>query len=45
MIRFARTKEISNMSQVKVTQSVGRVVNQDIDSGAILMSSFFVDNG
>jgi sialic acid synthase SpsE len=43
MINFIRTKEISDMSQVDVVQSVGKVANQDIGLGAILMNGFFID--
>ena len=43
MIRFVRTKKVSDMSQVNVVQSVGRIFDQDIDSGAILMTNFFIN--
>jgi sialic acid synthase SpsE len=41
MIKFVRTKEISDMSQINVIQSVGKVIKQDIGLGAVLMHEFF----
>ena len=41
MINFIRTKGVSNMSQLDVIQSIGKIINQDLDQGTILMNQFF----
>jgi|APSaa5957512535_1039671.scaffolds.fasta_scaffold34700_2 N,N'-diacetyllegionaminate synthase len=42
VIKFLRTKEVSDMSQVEAVQLVGKAINQNVDAGTILMSNFFV---
>jgi len=41
MIKFIRIKKVSDMSQINVIQSVGKVIKQDIGLGAVLMHEFF----
>jgi len=43
MINFIRTKDISNMSQVDVIQSIGKTINRDLDLGTTLMNEFLID--
>jgi sialic acid synthase SpsE len=43
MINFKRTKEVSDMSQVDVIQSIGKIINRDIDLGTTLMNEFLID--
>jgi len=45
MIDFMRTKEVSDMSQVDVIQSVGREIGCDIRAGRVLLSGFLNDKG
>jgi sialic acid synthase SpsE len=43
MINFIRTKNISDMSQVDVIQSIGKIINQNLDMGTTLMNKFLID--
>ena len=43
MISFIRTKEVSDMSQVDVIQSIGKTINRDLELGATLMNEFLID--
>ena len=43
MIKFIRTKEISDMSQVDVVKSIGKKINKNIENGTILMSKYLID--
>ena len=40
MINFKRTKDMSDMSQVDVIESIGKTINRDLDLGTILMNEF-----
>jgi len=43
MIKFVRTKEISDMSQVDVIKSIGKKINNNLENGAILMNKYLID--
>jgi len=43
MIKFIRTKEISDMSQVDVVKSIGKKINKNLENGAILMNKYLID--
>jgi N,N'-diacetyllegionaminate synthase len=43
MIKFIRTNEISNMSQVDVVKSVGKKINQNLKNGTTLMNEHLID--
>jgi N,N'-diacetyllegionaminate synthase len=43
MINFIRTKEVSNMSQIDVIQSIGKIINRDLNFGTTLMNEFLMD--
>jgi len=43
MIKFVRTKNISDMSQVDVIQSIGKKINRNAFTGDVLMSEFLLD--
>jgi len=43
MINFKRTKDMSDMSQVDVIESIGKTINRDLDLGTILMNEFLTD--
>jgi N,N'-diacetyllegionaminate synthase len=40
-IKFIRTKEISDMSQLDVINSVGKKILKDLKNGTVLMSNYF----
>jgi len=43
MIKFIRTKEVSDMSQVDVVKSIGKKINKNLENGAILMNKYLID--
>ena len=43
MIKFARTKNISDMSQVDVVKSIGNRINKNIENGTVLMNKYLID--
>ena len=43
MIKFIRTKEISDMSQVDVVKSIGKKINKNLENGTILMNKYLID--
>ena len=43
MIRFIRTNEISDMSQVELIKSVGKKINKNLKCGTILMNKYLID--
>jgi N,N'-diacetyllegionaminate synthase len=43
MINFIRTKNISNMSQVDIIQSIGKTVNLDLDLGVTINNEFLIN--
>ncbi len=43
MIKFLRTKEISDMSQVDVVKSIGKKINKNLENGTILMNKYLID--
>jgi len=43
MIKFVRTKEISDMSQVDVVKSIGKKINKNLENGTILMNKYLID--
>ena len=43
IIKFVRTKEISDMSQIDVVNSIGKKINQNLENGAILMNRYLID--
>ena len=40
-IKFVRTKEISDMSQLDVISSIGKKISRNLKKGSILMSKYF----
>jgi len=43
MIKFIRTKEISDISQVGVVKSIGKRINKNLKNGTILMNKYLID--
>ena len=43
MIKFIRTKEVSNMSQTDVIKSIGKKINKNLENGTILMNEYLID--
>jgi N,N'-diacetyllegionaminate synthase len=43
MIKFIRTKEISDMSQLDVLKSIGKKIGKNLKKGSILMNNHFID--
>lgn len=43
MIKFLRTKEISDMSQLDVIKSIGKKIIKDVKKGTILMNRYFTN--
>jgi len=43
MIKFIRTKEISDISQVGVVKSIGKRINKNLENGTILMNKYLID--
>ena len=43
MIKFIRTKEISDMSQVDIVKSIGKKINKNLENGTILMNKYLID--
>jgi N,N'-diacetyllegionaminate synthase len=43
-IKFIRTKEISDMSQLDVINSIGKKISNNLKKGSILMSKYFIRN-
>lgn len=41
-IKFIRTKEISDMSQIDVINSIGKIIGNDLKKGTILMKKYFI---
>ena len=43
MIKFTRTKEVSDMSQVDVVRSIGKKINKNLELGALLMARYLIN--
>ena len=43
-IKFIRTKEISDMSQIDVIQSFGKKITRDLKAGTVLKTKHLSDN-
>ena len=43
MIKFTRTKEVSDMSQVDVVRSIGKKINKNLENGTLLMNKYLID--
>ena len=43
-IKFIRTKEISDMSQLDIINSEGKKILNDLKNGTVLMSNYFSEN-
>ena len=43
MIKFIRTKEVSDMSQMDVIKSIGKKINKNLENGAILKNKYLID--
>ena len=43
MIKFTRTKEVSDMSQVDVVRSIGKKINKNLENGTLLMNNYLID--
>ena len=43
MIKFIRTKEISDISQVGVVKSIGKRINKNLENGTILMNKYLIN--
>jgi len=43
MIKFLRTKEVSDMSQLDVINSIGKKISEDVQEGTMLMNKYFID--
>jgi len=41
-IKFIRTKEISDMSQLDVINSIGKIISKDLKKGKVLMKKYFI---
>ena len=41
-IKFIRTKEISDMTQLDVLNSIGKKIKTDLKRGSVLMSKYFI---
>jgi len=43
MIKFIRTKEVSDMSQMDVIKSIGKKINKNIKNGVVLKNKYLID--
>ena len=43
MIKFIRTKGVSDMSQVDVIKSIGKKINKNLENGSILMNKYLAN--
>ena len=43
IIRFTRTKEVSDMSQLDVINSIGKKISKNLKKGSVLMNNHFID--
>ena len=43
VIKFIRTKEVSDMSQLDVINSIGKKISKNLKKGSVLMNNHFID--
>ena len=43
MIKFIRTKSVSDMSQIDVVKSIGKKINKNLENGSVLLNKYLAN--